>query len=288
MDSGVALSNAVPPTGPGGPSAPSGTIASPQPSPSPSPTVVTSVRWVPKLTDTWQLQLHGVVNTSYDVNVYDIDLFDTPQSTIDELKKKGRRVVCYFSAGSSEDWRADFAQFAATDKGKPIIGWRGENWLDTRSGNVRRIMKARLDLAVTKGCDGVDPDNLDGYMNDSGLALNASTQLEYNRFIAAEAHARNLAVGLKNDTDHVAALSADFDFAVNEECHRYGVNGSECDVYVAFTSAGKPVFNVEYFSDYVLNKNGARDALCARAQAQKFHTIVLPIQLDGSLRFSCD
>ena len=33
--------------------------------------------------------------------------------------------------------------------GAPLSGWAGERWLDTRSANVRRIMQARMDLAVS-------------------------------------------------------------------------------------------------------------------------------------------
>lgn len=75
--------------------------------------------------------------------------------------------------------------------------------MDTRDATVRNIMKARLDMASSKGCDGVDPDNMDGYTNDPGFPLTYATQLNYNRFIAAEAHARSLSVGLKNDLEQV-------------------------------------------------------------------------------------
>ncbi len=48
-------------------------------------------------------------------------------------------------------------------------------------------MKARLDLAQQKKCDAVDPDNVDGYMQDSNFDLSAADQLSYNRFLATEA-----------------------------------------------------------------------------------------------------
>lgn len=239
--------------------------------------------WVPAVGDTWQWQLHGSVNTSYVVAVYDVDLFDTPQATIDSLKAAGRRVVCYFSAGSSEDWRSDFARFDAADMGNPLDGWPGERWLDTRSANVRAIMQARLDLAVSKRCDGVEPDNMDGYANQPGLALSADTQLDYNRFIADQARARGLAVGLKNDVDQLVALEPAFDFAVNEQCHQY----SECDGYAVFTANAKPVFNAEYASTWA-NDPAARARLCASARAAGLRTLVLAEALDDSLRFSCD
>lgn len=239
--------------------------------------------WVPQVSDTWQWQLTGTINTSYDVNVYDIDLFDSSPATIQGLHDDGRRVVCYFSAGSYEDWRPDANDFAAADLGDSLDGWPGENWVDIRSTNVRNIMAARLDLAVQKGCDGVEPDNVDGYTNATGLSLSAADQLDYNHFLAQQAHQRHLAVGLKNNVDQASSLVNDFDFTINEECHTY----SECDALSVFIQAGKPVFNAEYDSQYV-NNTAARDSLCADALAKDFRTLVLPLDLDDSFRFSCE
>lgn len=145
-------------------------------------------------------------------------------------------------------------------------------------------MIARMDLAVNKGCDGIEPDNVDAYTNNPGFPLTADTQLDYNRFLAQEAHRRNLAVALKNDVDQVAQLETDFDFAVNEQCHQYG----ECSVYDAFIFSDKPVFNAEYQSIYLGAVSPARDALCASARAQNMRTLVLPLALDDSFRYSCD
>jgi len=248
-----------------------------------STTSAGSASWKPAISDTWQWQLKGTIDTSYDAKVYDVDLFDVPQSTVTALKAAGRHVVCYFSAGSSEDWRSDYAKFLPGDQGHALSGWPGERWLDTRSTNVRNIMVARLDLAVTKQCDGVEPDNVDGYANDPGFPLDASTQLDYDRFIAAQAHARGLAVALKNDVDQIPDLVGDFDFAVNEQCHEM----SECGAYGAFTSAGKAVFNAEYLSTYVADAT-ARARMCAAARAASMRTLVLPLGLDDSLRYACD
>lgn len=257
----------------------------PAPAPASSPSSPTNAAaWKPSVDSTWQWQLRGTINTAYVVDVYDIDLFDAPDATLATLKAAGRRVVCYFSAGSSEDWRSDFSQFQASDMGNPLKGWPGERWLDTRSANVRRIMLARLDLAAKRGCDGVEPDNVDGYANTPGFPLDATSQIDFNRFIADAAHARGLAVALKNDSAQLDALSAAFDFAVNEQCHEF----NECAAYTGFIAAGKPVFNAEYASNYVQNTGGARDALCQSARAARMHTLVLPLQLDDTSRFSCD
>lgn len=260
-------------------SAPPTSAPGPAPTPAPAP-----ARWQPLIGETWQWQLSGTLNTGYAVTAYDIDLFDTPATTIAQLRATGKRVVCYLSGGSSENWRPDFARFAAADMGNPLDGWPGERWLDTRSTTVREVMAARMDLAVAKGCDGVEPDNVDGYTNSPGLPLTAATQLDYNRFLAAAAHARGLAIGLKNDIDQLAELEPHFDFAVNEQCFEY----NECAAYVAFTSRNKPVLNAEYAARFRNNTGGARDALCAAARSAGIRTLVLPLSLDDSFRFACD
>ena len=239
--------------------------------------------WVPKVSDTWQWQLTGTINTSYAVKVYDIDLFDAPTNVITTLHSQGKYVVCYMSAGSSENWRPDYAKFLPSDLGNSLSGWAGEKWLDTRSANVRAIMAARMDLAKARGCDGVEPDNVDGYTNNPGFPLTATTQLDYNRYLAAQAHARGLKIALKNDVDQIAALQPSFDFAINEQCNQY----SECAGYAAFTSAGKPVFNAEYKSKWATDAT-ARAALCTKSRAANIRTLVLPLSLNDKFRYSCD
>jgi hypothetical protein len=226
----------------------------------------------------------GPINTSYAVTVYDIDLFDTPTATITQIRQRGIRVVCYFSAGSYEAFRADASRFLAGDKGNPLSPpFTEELWLDTRSANVRSIMQSRRDLAVAKGCDGVEPDNVDGYTNSPGFPLTAATQLNFNIFIAQEARKRGLKVGLKNDVDQLTALEPYFDFAVNEQCHQY----NECAGYSVFTSKNKPVFNAEYRASYVSDP-ASRALLCTAARSQNIRTLILSINLDNSIRFTCD
>jgi hypothetical protein len=242
----------------------------------------------PTVDTTWQWQLQpmtdgGQINTSYDVDVYDIDLFDVPDAVFDELRAAGRKVICYFSAGSYESFRDDASEFEPTDLGKLLEGYIHERWLDVRSDNVRRIMLARLDHAMARGCDGIEPDNVDGYANDTGLPLTADDQLAYNHFIAAEAHNRELAVGLKNDLDQIPELVDYFDFAVNEQCHEY----DECDALQPFIDAGKPVFNAEYQTRFVNNPISRAD-LCADSQVRHLRTLVLPLDLDDSFRYSCE
>jgi len=199
--------------------------------------------WQPSPGTSWQWQLTEEIDTSFDVQMYDIDLFDTPQSTIDTLHENGRIVICYFSAGSYENWRSDANQFPAAVLGNTLDGWPDEKWLDIRQiAQLEPIMTARLDLAVSKGCDGVEPDNVDGYTNNTGFPLSAQDQLDYNSWLSTAAHTRSLSIGLKNDLDQIPDLVTHFDWALNEQCYQY----DECDLLRPFTAAGKAVFGVEY------------------------------------------
>lgn len=103
-------------------------------------------------------------------------------------------------------------------------------------------MRARLDMAREKGCDGVDPDNVDGYDNDTGFQLTPQDGVEYMAFLAEEAHARGLAIGLKNAGGIVNATLPMMQWQVNEQCVQY----QECDLFRPFIDADKPVFHIEY------------------------------------------
>jgi hypothetical protein len=63
-------------------------------------------------------------------SVIDIDLFDNSKSTIASYKASGKKVICYFSAGTREDWRnADKDKFKKNDYGQAMDEWAGENWV---------------------------------------------------------------------------------------------------------------------------------------------------------------
>jgi hypothetical protein len=65
--------------------------------------------WQPEVGTEYQMILTGVVDPTVtkvqpDAPIYDIDLFYHPKSTIDWLHDQGKKVICYFDAGSAEDW----------------------------------------------------------------------------------------------------------------------------------------------------------------------------------------
>jgi hypothetical protein len=226
--------------------------------------------WKPVPGTSWQWQLSGAIDTTVDVQMYDIDLFDAPQEVINQLHESGRVVICYFSAGSYEDWRPDAAIFPAEVLGNPLEGWPGERWLDIRQIDLLDpVMSGRLDLAVQKKCDGVEPDNVDGYANDTGFPLSSADQLAYNTWLAGQAHRRGLSVGLKNDLGQIGDLLPFFDWALNEECFTY----TECELLSPFVAAGKAVFGVEYELDPV--------NFCPQANALNFDFLRKNWELDA-------
>jgi hypothetical protein len=227
--------------------------------------------WHPAPGTSWQWQLSGTIDTTFDVAMYDIDLFDTPQGTIDSLHAAGRRVICYVDAGSWEPGRPDSAQFPAAVQGKALVGWPDEKWLDVRDPRVRALIDARFDVAVSKRCDGVEPDNVDGYANDTGFPLTANDQLAFDGGLAADAHARGLSVGLKNDLDQIPDLIGDVDWALDEQCFQY----SECDALTPFIAASKAVFEVEYGDPSLAT------TICPMANTRNFDTLIKNLALDA-------
>jgi hypothetical protein len=130
---------------------------------------------------TWLWQIDGTIDPTYDVQLYDIDLFDAPDAVFASLRDRGVRVLCYFSAETYEPGRPDGTSIPASARGKPLDDFPSERWLDIRDVRVLTVMYARLDLAARRGCSVVEPDDVDAFVNDSGFPLTAVDQLGFNR-----------------------------------------------------------------------------------------------------------
>lgn len=232
--------------------------------------------WTPSKTTTWQIQISSTPKDILQVDAYDVDLFETPQSTIDQMHAQGIKVICYFSAGSYENWRPDKNDFPKAVLGNKLGHWPGERWLDFRSDAVMAIMQKRIDMAEAKRCDAVDPDNVDVATNHPGFPITLDEQLDYIRRLAEAAHADGLAIGLKNDVEQIPQLVGTVDFTVNEECFKY----HECDTLQPFIDANKPVFQIEY--------GGAKKArkVCPEANRLQFQTLIKKLNL-GAEGISC-
>jgi hypothetical protein len=204
--------------------------------------------------------------------VVDLDLFDIKASTVAALKRQGKRVLCYFSVGSWENWRPDKNAFPASVLGKPLDGWPGERYIDIRKLNLLAApLRARLDRCKQKGFDGVDPDNVDSFDANTGFPLTKTHAINYLRFLAAEAHARGLAIGLKNAAEIAPTLLPAMDFAVTEDCFKQGW----CRVSKNFIAKNKPVFAIEYTDNHI-----DFAAFCRQAKANGLSPLLKRRNLD--------
>ncbi|HSC80734.1 MAG TPA: endo alpha-1,4 polygalactosaminidase [Chitinolyticbacter sp.] len=245
-------------------------VNNPQPTPIPYPT---PLHWIPAPGTSWQWQLDGRIDTTLDVAVYDLDLFDTPAQLVSQLKARGKRVICSLNAGTWENWRSDHNAFPAAVLGKDYVGWPGERWLDIRRIDaLAPLMAARLDLCRDKGFDGVEPDNIDGYSHDTGFALTRADQLAYNRWLAIAAHARGLSIGQKNAPELTGELIDVYDWAITEDCAYY----DWCADLKPYTDAGKAVFMAEY-----TDLTGDTSQFCPEAAQLKFSGILKRRELDA-------
>lgn len=182
--------------------------------------------------------------------VYEVDLFYTPADTIKKMNELGQKVICYFSAATAESWRDDYKDFEKKAVGKELPDWPGERYLDIRNPNVLKVIKKRIDLAKKKGCNAVEPDNVDVYSNDHGFTpeILPSDTVSYLSEVSKYSRAAGMSVGIKNCIEILGDIFPSVDFAISEECVQY----LNCTVYSNFTTAprpgtiGKPVFEVEY------------------------------------------
>ena len=247
-------------------------IATPTRAPATAPTPTQGPQiWQPKLNTSWQWQLTSLpIDQSLDVDMYDIDLFDNDGATVASLQAEGRKVICYMNAGGWENWRPDAERFASELIGVNLDDWEGEKWLDIRRIDILGpIMEARMDMCRAKGFDGIEPDNVDGFLNHTGFPLTYEDQLRYNIWLAERAHERGLSIGLKNDMEQIPDLLPYFDWALNEQCFEY----DECETLTPFIDAGKAVFNVEYVLE--------PDDFCGRASALGFNSMRKHFDLDA-------
>lgn len=241
-------------------------------------------------------QTAPVVKREFDrADVIDVDLFDAKKETIRAYREKGKIVSCYISVGTIEDWRADVQSNPKAWRkvsGNLMGSWPGETWIDIRKlDDLAPLMEKRIELAVEKGCDALEPDNMDCWLADrtqlvtcgGGIAQacspdiqtydpkNVSThefrnaQIEYLTWLADTAHSHNLAIGYKNNFLLAEELMGRYDFAVAEGAY----DALAC--FQPFVEDGKPVFVHDYtvspkrFSNDTLLSTMSQEEFCRRS-----------------------
>jgi endo-alpha-1,4-polygalactosaminidase (GH114 family) len=243
-------------------------------SPGSNPKITDYDWWRPDVGLSWQWHLSDLpIDDSVDAIVFDIDLFENTADQVAQLHGQGRSVICYISVGSYEDWRPDAGLFPASVLGKKYSGWPGERWLDIRQIDIiGPIMLDRLDECISKGFDAVEPDNMDSFSNRTGFPITYEDQLKYNLWLAREAHARGLSIGLKNTPEMAVELEPFYDWAITEDCFSEGW----CEEMIPFIRYGKPVFAAEYTDTGV-----TLDEICPQAELLGISLIYKNRELDG-------
>ena len=189
----------------------------------------------PPLATTWQWQLNpdaGAtgINSGIVADMYDIDGFDNSAATVATLhglpgtSVAHRSVLCYWSAGTLENWRPDVASFPATLLGNTYPGFANERWFDIRQLSVLGpLLEARMDMCKAKGFDGFEFDNVDAWDPEykTGLNLTSQDEVAFIAWLANQAHLRGMSMALKNDIPQIPSVLPYVDFAVNEQCFQY-------------------------------------------------------------------
>lgn len=203
------------------------------------------------------------LSTKGDLIILDANLQSA--ATIKKQKAQGKKVICYISAGTIENWRSDAKKAMDTASlGKKYKGFEStEQWVNILEWqSVKPIMESRINQAASKGCDGVEFDNIDCWDHGSQCVPGASKpqlkkkQIEYIKWLSQTAHSKGLAVGLKNVNGIASEVLSYGDFAIEE-----GNPASEFSKFGKFTSQNKAVISVQY-SDQGGN-------VCANAKKNK-------------------
>lgn len=225
--------------------------------------------WKPKASENlkWQLQLQGDIRLINGVDVYAADL-TASQASINAAKATGAKLKCYISAGSAENWRADYSDIPASVRGNAYFGWPGEWWLNTRNINaLAPVMRSRMDECKRMGFDAIDADNVNGYENNTGFNLSRADSINYIRWLANEAHQRGMAFSLKNSESLIDAVIDSVDMLQTESCYVYGncLNASK------ISARNKAVFAVEYQEN--MGSGTFNQAVCPTVSGYRFSMI---------------
>jgi hypothetical protein len=233
--------------------------------------------WIPGGTVDWQVQATGALTTTARYDMLIVPLYWRDRADLAPIVETGTRVVCTLHAGIwSADW-PDADRFTPGMLGKRVWGEPAQRWIDIRQTGVRSLIAERLDHARAIGCSGIDAYRVDSWFENTGIRIGKGDQLAFNRWLANEAHARGLSIGLRGAVDLIPDLIDWYDFATVEGC----LERADCQLVLPFVGAGKPVFHWEFTTAV----DGGVD-VCRAAKTFRFSTIVKHRQLDA-WRYAC-
>lgn len=224
-----------------------------------------SAYWSPPADVRWTFQNSPTgVPTDQGLSLAIVPLFSASKAQIEKLQNEGISAICTINAGYVWTTDPDYDQFRVSMMGKLVWSDNDPHWIDIRNTGVRALMQARMTLAKEIGCKGVVTTDMELWYNDTGFYISYGDQLVYNRWLADTAHQIGLSIGMRNAFFQVTDLVGWYDFGLVEDC----LNSGDCETYIPFISAGKPVLDIEF------NQMSSEVDICKAGRELSFNTII--------------
>ncbi|MEY9927247.1 hypothetical protein ABH926_001872 [Catenulispora sp. GP43] len=150
--------------------------------------------------------------------------------------------ICYINAFQAQPdatgwWQSNHPDLLLkTSSGAPVIDQNWNEQLLDVSTDAKRTALAQIEggwiaSCAAKGFQAIEADNLDSYSRSQGT-LTADDDVAMATQLARLAHAKGLAIAQKNTTEFLPrAHQIGFDFAVSEQCGKYGECGGYASTY---------------------------------------------------------
>lgn len=238
--------------------------------------IAKGVWWKPQagVTFDWLLD-NPDPNVSFSSDVVDVDAFETPIETISALHALGKKVIAYVSVGTIEGTRPDGNLLPSGVVGKVYPEWPDEKWVDIRQiSKIKPWLLSRFSMISNKKFDAIEPDNLDGYSNDSGFNLTILDEKKFCDSIITYAHLYGLGIGQKNLPEFSAEFSEKFDWALTEDAYNQGWAKD----MMPYIDKKKPVFIVEYTD--MMSQQIFDNTVCTDSKKRAYSAILKNRNLD--------
>ncbi|SDF04858.1 Glycoside-hydrolase family GH114 [Mucilaginibacter pineti] len=225
--------------------------------------------WQPVAGVSFDWQLDDISSADvFSGNVVDVDAFTTSAETVAALHAKGKKVIAYMSAGTLENDRPDASLLPKEVIGKVYPEWPNEKWLDIKQlDKLKPWLNSRFNMIIKKGFDGVEPDNMDSYTNETGFNIQLADAKKYADYLISIAHSNGLSIGQKNVPEFTVDYAAKFDWALTEDAFNQGWQND----MAPYIKNNKPVFAVEYTD--VTSQSTFENNICPAAKALGFSAI---------------
>ncbi|WP_052496563.1 endo alpha-1,4 polygalactosaminidase [Pedobacter lusitanus] len=226
--------------------------------------------WQPVAGVSFDWELDDISSTAnFSADVVDVDAFTTSAETVAALHAKGKKVIAYLSVGTIENDRNDASLIPAELIGKQYREWPKEKWLDiTQLDKLKPWLNSRFNMIIKKGFDGIEPDNMDSYDNESGFDIQLPDTKKYADYLINLAHSNGLSIGQKNVKELTADYASKFDWALTEDAFAQGWQ----DQLSGYIKLNKPVFAVEYTDK--MSQSKFQTSVCPPAKQLKYTAIL--------------